>query len=119
MNIMLDSLTVFHEGGVEFTLPSKLAQYIEFYNVVVFLLDENGQHNKVVGVKFSQAGGINHYYIAWEFQDIDRNGKVYPFTGISKMTHKEQELVYCTSWSSVGYFLNPDTGEIVDKIAIR
>ncbi len=107
-------------GGDKFTLPSDIIRFIEFEKVVVFLLDNKGMRDKVVGIKFSQEGGINHFYIAWEFQIIDSRDKKYPINGLLKRIHKEQELVYCMSgWASVGYFLNPDTGEIVDRAVVR
>jgi len=119
MYIELYSLTEFW-GGAKFTLPSKLVRFIEFENVVVFLLDEDGKKDKIIGVKFSQEGGINHFYIAWEFQIIDKKDKKYAITALTKRMHKEQELVYCASgWADVGCFLNPETGEVVDFIPIR
>jgi hypothetical protein len=125
MYIELKDIRTFDEGGgTKFTLPSNIIRVIEFENVAVFFLDENGKRDKIVGVKFqySQIGVCpNHYYVAWEFQVRDKDGNVvpYPFTSMRKRIHKEQELVYCSHWLDVGYFLNPDTGEIVDRIAIR
>ena len=118
MNIMLDSLTDFHEGGEKFTLPSKLVKYIEFEKTVVFLLDENGRRDKIIGVKFitsMEGGGVNHYYIDWEFQIIDGRGRVYRFDYMQRKNYKGQEVIVCSSGSFMrGYYLSPDTGEIVD-----
>jgi hypothetical protein len=121
MYIELKNIKTFWGGeGSSLELPSNIIRFIEFEKVVVFLLDEDGKRDKIAGVKFSQEGGINHYYIAWEFQIIDKNNKVYRFDYFVRKTHKGQELVYCLSgWGVVGYFLNPDTGEIVDLIPIK
>jgi hypothetical protein len=120
---MLDSLTDFHEGGEKFTLPSKLVRYIEFEKVVVFLLDENGKRDKIVGVKFitsMEGGGVNHYYIAWEFQIIDGFNKTHRINFLEKENHKGVESVHCHGVQcDMTFYLNPDTGEIIDKFIWR
>ena len=88
IHIMLDSLTEFHEGAIRFTLPSKLVRYIEFKSVVVFLLDEEGKQDKIIGVKYSREWGINHFHIAWEFQIIDGLDRVYRIHFQKEYVHK-------------------------------
>ena len=118
MYIELRDIRTFDGGCVPcFTLPSNIIRFVEFEKVVIFLLDEEGKRDKIIGVKFSQEGGINHYFIAWEFQIIDGLGNIYLINSLKKRVHKEQELVYCASgWFDKGYFLNPDTGEEVDFV---
>jgi hypothetical protein len=89
--IVLDSLTEFSEGGMKFTLPAKMLRFNEFDEAVVFFLE----NNKIVGVKFSQEGGINHHYIAWEFQPIDGNGKVRQINSMTRKTYNGKEVVSC------------------------
>ncbi|MDR0833931.1 MAG: hypothetical protein LBN93_07105 [Candidatus Symbiothrix sp.] len=117
MYITIESLTNFFSDGMTFNLPSEIVRYLEFEDVVVFLLNENGKRNKIIGVKFSQEGEINHHYIAWEFQIIDGLGKIYPIHYFVKKTHKEQELICC--WGGgfdIDFYINPISGEIIDKV---
>jgi hypothetical protein len=110
----LYSLTEFLSQGEKFTLPSNMMKYIEFENTVVFLLDNNGKPDKVVGVKFSQEGGVNHLYIAWEFQDINGLGQICRITGMFRETYNGKEVVSCfVGRRLTEYFLNPDNGEIL------
>ena len=117
---MLDSLTDFHDGAIRFTLPSKLVRYIEFENIVVFLLDEEGKQDKIIGVKYSREGGINHFYIAWEFQIIDGLNRIHRIHSLKKQNHKGKETVHCYGGGfDMEFYLNPDTGEIIDEIFSR
>jgi len=120
MNIMFDSIMEFHYGGEKFKLPSKLVRYIEFENTVVFLLDENGKRDKIIGVKFSQSGGINHFYIDWEFQIIDGIGTIYTIHGMWKENFNNQEVIVCYSGSfDIQFYLNPENGKVINKIPIK
>jgi hypothetical protein len=116
MYIHLDNIRSFHSGGDRFELPSNIVRFNEFENSIVFLLDENGKRDKIVGVKFSQKGGINHFYIDWEFQIIDGIGTIYKIDGAQKVKLMENELFYCRSGSfDIAYYLDPDTGKIVKQ----
>lgn len=120
MQIMLDSLTEFHDGGERFILPSNVVRYIEFKNVVVFLLDEHKKRDKIVGVKFSQAGGINHFYIAWEFRIVDGLEKHHKIDGMWLKKMDVQEVVYCYSGGfDIGYYLDPETGKVLHTEPIK
>lgn len=111
---MLDSLMQFHDCGTKFELPSKLVRYIEYESVVLFLLDENGKRDKIIGVKFSQKGGINHFYIDWEFQIIDGLGEIHEIVEMVKKLFEEKEVIYCRGWGfDIGYYLDPNTGAVL------
>jgi hypothetical protein len=108
------------QGATTFELPSNIIRFIEFKEVVVFLLDNYGKRDTVVGVKFSQAGGINHFYIAWEFKSIDGLGDVYSLYGLTKEIYNNKEAVYCYSGGfSVEYFLDPETGKTLVRNEVR
>lgn len=114
MHIILDSLRKFHDCGDSFELPSNISRFIEFEKVVVFLLDENGKRDKIIGVKFSQAGGINHYYIDWEFQIIDGLEDVHKIAIMTREILNNQDLIYCYGLGfDIGYYLDPETGQIL------
>jgi hypothetical protein len=114
--IELNSLTEFQWGATKFTLPSKMLRFNEFEESVVFFLD----NNRIVGVKFSQAGGINHFYIAWEFQPIDGNGKVRQINSMTRKTYNGKEVVSCfvSSYMTV-HLLDPDNGEILHEFPMK
>ena len=120
MYIELNNIREFSWGGCKFTLPSDIIRFIEFNNVVVFLLDERGRRDKIVGIKFSQIGGINHFYIDWEFQIIDGMKNIYPFSGVVKTLYNNKETVRCHSGGfDIGYYLDPETGKVLHTEPIR
>ncbi len=114
MYIELYSLTEFWGEYGTFTLPSKLLRYIEFENVVVFFLDNNGKRDKVVGIKYSREGGINRLYMAWEFQSIDNFGKPRHIDSMYRTTYQGKELVACfvSSWLTE-YLIDPNDGKVL------
>ncbi|GHV59376.1 hypothetical protein FACS1894182_13410 [Bacteroidia bacterium] len=100
-----------------FELPSNIIRIIEFEEVVVVLLDEDGKQDKIIGVKFTKEGGIHRYHIGWEFQIIDKLGRTYGFDYMVRKNHKGQDLLVCMSGCvDMEYYLNPDTGEVLDKV---
>lgn len=120
MYIELDDIRTFSWGGCKFTLSSDIIRFNEFENTVVFLLDENGKRDKIVGIKFSQEGGINHFKIAWEFQVIDGLGEIHSIVAMQRSNYENKEVVYCCGWGfDIGYYLNPETGEVVHKEPTR
>jgi hypothetical protein len=120
MYIHLDDIKSFHWGGDKFTLPSNIIRFIEFENVVVFLLDENKRQDKIVGVKFSQEDGTNHFYIDWEFQIIDGIKKIYPIDSLTRVLFENREVVECHSGGfDIGYYLDPDTGKVIHSEPIK
>ena len=121
MYIELRDIKTFDGGCAPcFTLPTNIIRFVEFEKVAVFLLDENGKRDKIVGVKFSQEGGINHYYIAWEFQIIDGLNEIHAITLLEKENHKGVEAVHCHGWGfDMEFYLDPDTGKIIDKFIWR
>ena len=118
--IVLDSLTEFHWGGTKFTLPSKMLRFNEFEESVVCFLDNEGRHDKVIGVKFSKEGGINHFYIAWEFQSIDNFGKPRYIDSVYRKIYNGKEMVGCfvSKWLTE-YIINPNNGEILDELPAK
>lgn len=120
MYIHLDDIRSFHSGGTKFTLPSNIIRFNEFEDTIVFLLDENGKRDKIVGVKFSKIGGVNHFYIDWEFQIVDGLNKIYMIDGLQRVIFKDKELVSCQSGGfDIAYYLNPENGEIIKKEPIK
>jgi hypothetical protein len=120
MQIILDSLFEFHDGGIKFTLPSKLYRFIEFEDVVVFLLDDSGVRSKIVGIKLSTNESICCFYIAWEFQIIDGLGEIHEIDYLMKEIYKGQEVVHCHGWRfDIEFYLDPSTGEIIDKVPAK
>jgi hypothetical protein len=120
MYIELNNIRQISWGGEKFTLSSDIIRFIEFNNVVVFLLDEGGKRDKIVGIKFSQAGAINHFYIDWEFQIIDGMKNIYPVSCVVKTLYNNQEVVNCYSGGfDIGYYLDPETGNILHTEPIR
>ena len=118
--IILRSLTEFSESGRKFTLPSKMLRFDEFEQSVVFFLDNEGKHDKVIGVKFSQEGGVNHLYIAWEFQSIDNFGKPRYIDEIRRKIYNGKEAISClvTRWLTE-YIIDPDNGKILDELPTK
>ncbi len=121
MYIELRNIRTFDGGsGTMLTLPYDIIRFVEFENVVVFLLNNENKREFVVGVKFSQEGGVNHFRISWEFKSIDASGKSWAIYGLKKAIYNSMEVVYCYSVGfSMGYYLNPDTGEVIYKEEIR
>lgn len=120
MYINIISLSEFWSNGEKVKLPADLVRYIEFDKVVVFLINENEKSNKIIGMKFSQAGGINHHHIAWEFQIIDGLNEVHEIVLMNKQNYLEQEVVYCNGWGfDIGYYLDPETGKVLHTEPIR
>jgi hypothetical protein len=120
MYIELDDIKSFHWGGTKFKLPSNIIRFNEFENVVVFLLDENKKRDKIVGVKFSQAEGINHFYIDWEFKVKDFTNNEYSIVSMSKQIFENKEVVYCYGWGfDIGYYLDPETGRVLHTEPIK
>jgi hypothetical protein len=120
MHIILDSLSEFHDCGTKFILPHDMVRYVEFENTIAFLLKKNNFRHKIVGVRFSQEGGINHFLISWEFQIIDGLKEVHEIVLMERVKFNNKELIYCYGWGfDIGYYLDPDTGEVVDTEPIK
>jgi hypothetical protein len=120
MYIELNSIRQFSWGGFKFTLPSDIIRFIEFNNVVVFLLDENGKRDKILGVKFSNTLESKQFYIDWEFQITDGFNKTYPISGLVKIVYNAKDAIYCYSGGyDIGFYLDPETGKIVNTEDIR
>ena len=120
MVIQLRNIKTFDEGGGDyFELPSNIIRFIEFEKTVVFWLDENGKRDKIVGVKFitsMEGGGVNHYYIAWEFQVVDGLGNIHEIDWLVKKIYDAQEIIECHGRRfDIIFYLNPNNGEIIDK----
>ena len=121
MYIELRDIRTFDEGGgLSFELPSNIVRFIEFEKVAVFHLDEDGKQDKIVGVKYTTEGGGHRYYIAWEFQIIDGLNKIHRIICLEKQNYKGIESVHCYGLGfDMVFYLNPDTGEIIDKFIWR
>jgi hypothetical protein len=101
--------------GVRFTLPSNLVRYVEFENVLAILLDNHGQKNKVIGVKFSQANKINHGYIAWEYQIFDNQNKARSIDYFVAGEYNGQKVICCHAGGDTLFYIDPDTGSEIGK----
>jgi len=120
MYIEIISLSEFWSNGEKVKLPSNLVRYLEFEKIVVFLIKENGKNRKIVGIKFSQDGGINHHDFVWEFQIIDGLGENHEIVLMERQTFNNKEIIYCYGWGfDIGYYLDPDTGEIIHTEPIK
>jgi hypothetical protein len=114
MYIEIISLSEFWSNGEKVRLPGNLVRYIEFDKIVAILLRENGKNNRVIGVRFSQEGNINHHLISWEFQIIDGLGEIHEIVEMVRMEHEDREVIYCRGWGfDIGYYLDLETGEIL------
>lgn len=121
MYIELRNIRAFDGGsGTTFTFSHDIIRFVEFEEVVVFLLNSDNKRDSVVGMGFSQEGGINHYHVLWEFKSVDGLGKSWSIYGLQKIRFQNIDVVYCYSVGfSMGYYLNPKTGEIMHKLEIR
>lgn len=114
MYIDLISLREFRANGQKVRLPGKLVRYIEFDKIVVILLKEEDEDIRVVGIKFSQEGGINHHLISWEFQIIDGLGEIHEIVTMCRDKFNDKEVIYCRgSGFDIDYYLDPYTGKVL------
>ena len=115
MFIILDAINQFSYGGTKFELPSEILRYIEYNDVVVFWLRNGGRENHVVGVKFSQEGGVNRFYIAWEFT-IDNWDKYQDKASYVIKAEKDGvPIIQIGTTDCVIYKLDPNTGKVLSK----
>jgi hypothetical protein len=101
-------------------LPSNVARYFEFDNVVVFLLYKPNELKefKIIGVKYSKEK--YKLYIAWEFQITDGLGKIHEIVGMGIRNFNDQDVIYCSGWGfDIAYYLDPETGKVLNTEPIR
>lgn len=120
MYIEIITLNEFWSNGEKVKLPSELVRYIEFEKIIIFLLKEKNKNIKIIGIQFSQANGINHHFISWEFQIIDGLGEVHDIVVMKEKTFNNKEVIYCRGWGfDIGYYLDPETGKILHTEPIK
>jgi len=114
-SVTLDKINSFYYVGERMTLPSDIMRYYEFGEVAVFWLRNGGRENHVVGVKFSQEGGVNRFYIAWEFT-IDNWDKYQDKASYVIKAEKDGvHIIQIGKTDCVIYKLDPDTGKVLSK----
>lgn len=101
-------------------LPSEIARYIEFKNIDILLLYDSFKKReiKIIGVKYSKKR--HKLYIAWEFQIIDGLREIHEIVEMGRKMFEEKEVIYCRGWGfDIGYYLDPDTGDVLHKEPTR
>ena len=59
-------------------------------------------------------------YIAWEFQIIDGLREIHEIVEMGRKMFEEKEVIYCRGWGfDIGYYLDPDTGDVLHKEPTR
>ncbi len=118
MYIELKSLNRIRSSeGCYFDFSYNIVRYIEFESVVCFLLSDL---KKIITLKFSQNGGVNHLFTAWEFQISDGLNEVHDIVLMERQYLKDKEVIYCCGWGfDIGYYLDPKTGTVIHTEPIR
>lgn len=84
-----------------------ISQFIQFEKIIVVSIEPKQHHilnENLFGVSYEGK-------ILWQVEKVEHVSKDSPYMGIAK----RNGILSAYNWDGFNYFINPETGEIIDK----